>query len=69
MTTSGGPVEEDVFFVLIYHDGSTKSVPLGEGQDLLAQLQELPGFDNETFIRAMAVTEEGVSVLWRANAG
>jgi hypothetical protein len=69
MTTSRGPFEEDVFFVLTYTDGSTKVVPLGEGEDLLTELQELPGFDNETFIEAMAVTEEGVSVLWRANSG
>ena len=24
-----------------------------------------PGFDNETFIQAMAVSEEGISWLWR----
>ena len=69
MTTSRGPFEEDVFFVLTYTDGSTKAVPLGEGEDLLTELQQLPGFDYETFIEAMAVTEEGVSVLWWANSG
>jgi hypothetical protein len=68
MTTSRDPVDDDVFFVLTYLDGRTTSVPLGEAQALLAELQELPGFDNEAFIHAMAVTEEGVSVLWRANA-
>jgi hypothetical protein len=52
--------------VLTYDDGSTKSVALGEGEDLLTELQELPGFDDETFIRAMSITEEGISVLWRA---
>lgn len=67
MTTSAGPVSDDVFFVLTYRDGTTKSVPLGEDDALLNELQQLPGFDNETFIRAMAVSEEGVSVLWRAN--
>lgn len=64
MTTAGGPVSDDVFFVLTYADGSTRSVPLGEDDSLLTELQGLPGFDNETFIRAMAVSEEGVSVLW-----
>jgi len=66
MTTSGGPVSDDVFFVLTYLDGTTKSVPLGQDDALLNELQDLPGFDNETFIRAMAVSEEGMSVLWRA---
>jgi hypothetical protein len=65
MTTSGGPFEEDVFFVLTYGDGSNSTVPLGEAAELLPRLQELPGFDNETFIRAMAVSEEGISWLWR----
>jgi hypothetical protein len=67
MTTSGGPASDDVFFVLTYLDGTTKSVPLGEDDTLLTELQDLPGFDNETFVRAMAVSEEGMSVLWRAN--
>ena len=65
MTTSRGPFEEDVFFVLTYDDGSNSAVPLGEAADLLPRLQELPGFDNETFIRAMGVSEEGISWLWR----
>ena len=34
-------------------------------EGLLERLQRLPGFDNETFIRAMAVSDEGISVLWR----
>jgi len=65
MTTSGGPFEEDVFFVLTYDDGSNIAVPLGEAAELLPRLQQLPGFDNETFIRAMGVSEEGISWLWR----
>jgi hypothetical protein len=65
MTTSRGPFEEDVFFVLTYDDGSNQSIPLGEAQHLLPRLQQLPGFDNETFIRAMGVSEESVSTLWR----
>ena len=36
---------------------------------LLERLQRLPGFDNETFIRAMAVSDEGISVLWRRSDG
>jgi hypothetical protein len=77
MTTSQGPLLPDVFFVLSYDDGSTRSVPMGDDdlgvppacEGLLEDLQRLPGFDNETFIRAMAVSEEGISVLWRRSGG
>ena len=57
MTTSRGPFDPDVFFVLSYDDG------------LLNRLQRLPGVDNETFIRAMAVSDEAISVLWRRSGG
>lgn len=67
MTSSRGPVEDDVFILLTYADGSTKVVPLDDA-DLLTELQALPGFDNETFIKAMSVTEDGMSVLWRSHA-
>ncbi len=67
MTTSRDSADDDAFFVLTYHDGRTSSVPVGEAHDLFGELQDLPpGFDNEEFIRAIAVTDEGVSVLWRA---
>ena len=65
MTTSRGPFEEDVFFVLTYDDGATEAIPHGGAKELLTRLQQLPGFDNETFIQAMGVSEEGISVLWR----
>lgn len=45
------------------------TVPMGDDDGLLAGLQRLPGFDNETFIQAMAVCEEGLSVLWRRSTG
>ncbi|MDX1886403.1 hypothetical protein [Mycolicibacterium sp. 120270] len=69
MTTSKGPFEPDVFFVLSYDDGSNRAIPMGDDDQLLAGLQRLPGFDNEAFIRAMAVSEDGISVLWRRSAG
>jgi hypothetical protein len=65
LTTSRGPFKEDVFFVLTYDDGSNGAVPLGEAAELLPRLQRLPGFDNETFISAMGVSEEGISSVWR----
>ena len=65
MTTSRGPFEEDVFLVLAYNDGASSTVPLGEAEQLLPRLQELPGFDNESFIRAMGVSHESIFSLWR----
>ena len=64
-TTSRGPSEEDVFFVFAYDDGPSTAIGLGDSDHVLPRVQELPGFDNETFIRAMAVSAEGSFVLWR----
>lgn len=64
MTTSAGPVTDDVFVSLSHADGSSHMVPLND-DDTLPRLQQLPGFDNEAFIEAMGCAEEGVSVLWR----
>lgn len=64
-TTDRGPFEEDVFFIFAYHDGASTAIGLGDSDYLLPRLQQLPGFDSETFIRAMGVGAEGVSVLWR----
>jgi hypothetical protein len=65
VTTSDGPFTDDVFVMLSYADGSSDMVPLNGDHALLSRLQQLPGFDNETFIEAMSCTQEGVSVLWR----
>lgn len=63
--TGRGPFEEDVFFVFAYSDGVSTAIGLGDSDYLLPRLQQLPGFDNETLIRAMGNSGEGVSVLWR----
>jgi len=60
-----GPFEEDVFFKFAYEDGAATAIGLSDSDYLLARLQQLPGFDNEAFIRAMGVSGEGESVLWR----
>jgi hypothetical protein len=65
ITTSRGPFDEDVFVLLAYDDGTSRTISLGEQQDLLARLQELAGFDNEAFIEAMGVSGEGMWTLWR----
>ncbi len=66
-TTSRGPFEDDVFYVLTDRAGLVVIIP----QDLtstsvLGRLQQLPGFDNETFIAAMGCTDDSTFVCWRA---
>jgi hypothetical protein len=68
-TTSRGPFEEDVFFVFAYDDGASTAIGLGDSDYVLPRLQQLPGFDNETFVRAMGMSEESTSVLWRRASG
>jgi hypothetical protein len=68
ITTDEGPFAEDVYWILVARGGNGGcAVPSGaEGADaLLARLQELPGFDNEVVIRAMASTENARFVCWR----
>ena len=54
-----------MFFVLAYDDGSNSMIPLGEAEQMRPRLQELPDFDNESFIRAMGVSHESICSLWR----
>ena len=45
------------------------AVPLGlAGDELLPRLQQLPAFDNESYIRAMADPREGMIICWRRGA-
>lgn len=65
-TNDLGPFAPDVFWVLRSSERATR-VPQGATGDdhLLERLQQLPGFDNETFIAAMASTEEAAFKVWR----
>jgi hypothetical protein len=67
LTTDEGPFAEDVYFVLAGRNGTGCVVPQSapESRQLLERLQQLPGFDNETFIQAMASTEDATFVCWR----
>lgn len=71
LTKANGPFAEDVFFVLAGRDGSGCVVPQGapESDELLEQLQRLPGFDHEVFIRAMSSTNDARFVCWRRSSG
>jgi transposase-like protein len=65
-TNELGPFAPDVFWVLRSPERAIR-VPQGATGDdhLLERLQQLPGFDNEAFIPAMASTEEAVFKVWR----
>jgi hypothetical protein len=67
LTTGDGPFAEDVFFVLAGQGGTGCVIPQStpESSQLLEQLQRLPGFDNEAFIRAMGSTTDATFVCWR----
>ncbi|WP_373033473.1 hypothetical protein [Sulfurovum sp.] len=68
LTTDEGPLQEDVFYLLLSKDGSNGCVipQLSEGSDkLLERLQMLPEFDNETLIKAMGSTENARFVCWQ----
>jgi hypothetical protein len=64
-TTDQGPAVDDVFFILSGPDGVLVCPSEAEGgQDLLARLQQLPGFDNEAVISAMSCTETRTFICW-----
>jgi len=56
-TDDGGPLSEDVFWVL-RGPGAAVVIPQSAGGShaLLARLQQLPGFDNQAVIAAMSST-------------
>ena len=62
MTTSRGPFQDDVFFVLTHDDGSNNAIPPSEAGELLPGLQQLPGFDNE---RRSSARWESVRMAYR----
>jgi hypothetical protein len=64
-TTDEGPFVEDVFFVL-HGDNRGCCIPQGaaNAKDLIERLQNLPGFDNENFIKAMGSTSNNTFLIW-----
>lgn len=68
LTTDEGPWQEDVFFLLTASDGKSGcTVPQSsDGCDqLLARLQQLPGFDNEAVIKAMGSSSNAKFLCWK----
>ncbi len=66
ITTDEGPFVDDLFWVL---SGTGETCVIGSEaagmDDLLAQLQELPGFHNDAVISAMSSTENAEFLCWR----
>lgn len=68
LTTDEGPLQEDVFLLLISKDEKSGcAVPqFSNGFDaLLGRLQQLPGFDNEMVIKAMGSTSNARFLCWK----
>ena len=65
-TNSLGPFAPDVFWIL-HGDERGCIIPQGATGDaaLLERLQELPEFDTERFIEAMASTSDATFKIWR----
>ena len=69
-TTDDGPFSPDVFWMLfggnqtgcVFPGGAT-----GEGEILAEMQKRLKGFDNETFIQAMASCHNNKFLIWKSN--
>jgi hypothetical protein len=68
LTTDDGPMQEDVYFLLLAEGGKSGCVaPQScEGtSQLLERLQKLPGFDNDAVIKAMVSASNARFVCWK----
>lgn len=64
-TTDKGPFDDDVFFVLATAVGTLVIPQPARGSgELLRSLQQLPDFDNEAVIEAMACTDNREFLCW-----
>ena len=71
-TNDSGPWSTDVWWMLIGSTpGSGCILPLGctGEKEMLTALQNLPGFDNEIFMRAMTSTTNQRFLCWKVNSG
>jgi hypothetical protein len=69
LTTSAGPLADDVFVMLRGADGSSCLVPNPVATELVRWLVRLPGFEHEKFIAAMGSTSEASFVCWTGRPG
>jgi hypothetical protein len=64
-TTDEGPFVDDVFFLLVGDDSLVVVPSEADGaKELLARLQDLPGFDHQAVIAAMSCTENQTFPCW-----
>lgn len=65
-TTDHGPFDDDVFIdVETAHSKFSVSQAAPGASQLLAQLQELPGFNNEAVLQAMGCTDNKIFLCWK----
>ena len=65
MTTDEGPFAVDVYWLLRGASGGCTVPSDAEGLEaLLARLQQLPNFNNETVVQAMGSTANATFVCW-----
>ena len=69
LTSSAGPLADDVFLLLRGADGSACVVPGPVSEELVGRLVRLPGFDHERFIQAMGSTTEAGFRCWAGRPG
>ena len=65
-TTDAGPYDEDLFLVITARGRVAVRIPSPLVPRVLPQIQRLPGFDNETFIKAMSCASNATFVRWIA---
>lgn len=69
-TTDSGPAIDDMFWVLGTASGGCTIPSEAKGcQELLAKLQRLPGFNNESVISAAICTHNDLFVCWKRDKG
>ena len=63
-TTSGGPIEEDLFFLIFSKEGAFQ-VPNSRGDEFLDWLKRFPDVNLRRFIDSMSCAEDRLFVLYR----
>lgn len=70
LTNSDGPFAPDCFWLLMGPGTTGCCIPQGATGDveLLARMQELPGFNNQVFMEAMGSHQEAIFTCWQRPA-
>lgn len=68
-TNDRGPFEEDVYFQIQGPHFGFRIPQLADGtSDLVTRLGRLPGFDHDTFLKAMCSTSVAQYICWQKSA-